>query len=54
MKLPLITKDTIGMVFKALMLVNKRGRKTEGNNSVLLNEFKKFFDDEYKQFILRW
>ena len=47
-KLPLITTHTIAMAFKALMLVNPRGGKTQGNNLVLYNEFKKFFDDEYK------
>jgi hypothetical protein len=45
--IPFITDDTIKMAFKAL-LKDSQGPKPKGTNLELYNEFKKFYDDEYK------
>jgi hypothetical protein len=45
--IPPITKDTIKMVFKSL-IKEGRGPKSKGNNSKLLNEFNKFYEEQYK------
>jgi hypothetical protein len=45
--IPFITDDTIKMAFKAL-LRDSQGPKPKGTNLEIYNEFKKFYDDEYK------
>lgn len=45
--IPIITNDTIKMAFKAL-IKESQGPKPKGTNLILYNEFKKFYDDEYK------
>jgi hypothetical protein len=45
--IPLISDDTIKMAFKAL-LKDSQGPKPKGTNLELFTEFKKFYDDEYK------
>jgi hypothetical protein len=46
-EIPQITKDTIKMVFKSL-IKEGRGPKSKGNNSKLLDEFNKFYEEQYK------
>jgi hypothetical protein len=46
-EIPPITKDTIKMVFKSL-IKEGRGPKSKGNNSKLLDEFNKFYEEQYK------
>jgi hypothetical protein len=48
--IPLITFDTIKMVFSTLTLNNKGGNKPKGNNLKILNDFINFYDNNYKDF----
>ena len=45
--IPIIADDTIKMAFKSL-LKDSQGPKPKGTNLNLYNEFKKFYNDEYK------
>ncbi len=46
--IPIITDDTIKMAFKSLLL-DSQGPKPKGENLKLYDEFKKLYEDEYKQ-----
>jgi hypothetical protein len=46
--IPEITKDTIKMTFKCLIL-ETRGPKSKGENLILLNEFNEFYKNHYKE-----
>lgn len=46
--IPLITKDTIQMCFKALIKPSKQGRQPTNNRLLIFNEFNKFYEDHYK------
>ena len=47
--IPILTDDVIYQIFMALTIPDKRGPPTTGNNLKYLNEFKKFYDDEYSK-----
>jgi hypothetical protein len=44
--IPNITTDTIKIAFKSISGNNKRGKRTSGNNLVLLNELKELYKNE--------
>ena len=44
--IPNITTDTIKIAFKSISDNNKRGKRTSGNNLVLLNELKELYKNE--------
>lgn len=48
-EIPTITEDIIDLAFSALSLRDNRGGKYKGDKLVMLNEFNKFYDDEYKK-----
>ena len=47
--IPEITEDTIKMTFKTLSEKSIGGPKPKGENAELLNEFAKFYKDEYSK-----
>lgn len=46
--IPIITTDTIKMVFSVLTLNNKGGNTPKGNNLIMLNNFTDFYNNNYK------
>ena len=46
--IPIITKDTIKMVFSTLTFNNKGGNTPKGNNLIMLNNFIDFYNNNYK------
>jgi len=46
--IPIITTDTIKMVFSVLTLNNKGGNTPKGNNLLMLNNFTDFYNNNYK------
>ena len=46
--IPIITTDTIKMVFNVLTLNNKGGNTPKGNNLIMLNNFTDFYNNNYK------
>ena len=46
--IPLITIDTIKMVFSVLTLNNKGGNTPKGNNLIMLHNFTDFYNNKYK------
>ena len=46
--IPIITTDTIKMVFSTLTLNNKGGNTPKGNNLIMLNNFINFYNNNYK------
>jgi len=47
-KIPIINKDFISMTFKALIIPGKAGPTPKGTNLSMLNEFKAFYESDYK------
>jgi hypothetical protein len=46
--IPIITIDTIKMVFSVLTLNNKGGNTPKGNNLIMLHNFTNFYNNKYK------
>ena len=47
-KIPIINKDFMSMTFKALITPGKAGPTPKGTNLAMLNEFKAFYESDYK------